>query len=90
MSEEEFIALSFKIEARREGLAVGVCGWRPRERNYGIQAGGTRDALGVTMYNRDSEEWRKCVNREMTTKHKKEDKEMTEQVTNAAKRAGML
>ena len=90
MSEQEFIALSSKIASRREGLAVGVCGWSPRERSYGIQAGGIRDPLGVTVYNRDSEEWRKCVDREMSTKHKKEEKEMAEEVINAARRSGML
>ena len=90
LSTQDVINISRKADTRREGLAVGVCGWRPVERSYGINAGGARDTLGVTMYNKDSEEWRKCVNREMTTNHKKEDKEINEEITKAAKRAGML
>ena len=76
LSTEDMIRLSRKVESRREGLTVGVCGWRPR----GIQAEGTRD----------SEDWRRCVDREMSTKHKKEEKEMAEEIANAARRAGML
>jgi hypothetical protein len=41
------------------------------------------------MYKKDLAIWEKCADKQMATKHKKEDKEITDEMINALKRAEM-
>ena len=86
---EEFRAISDKLVKKRELLVYGKCGSTPDERSYGLRASGPRDVLGETMYKKDLAIWEKCADKQMATKHKKEDKEITDEMINALKRAEM-